>query len=61
MTASPGGSTGAGQVYACPLVHGTTSSTLRPHVYLGSGDHEHLIHLQHGAFLELDGLAGSTT
>ncbi len=44
-----------GQVYGMPVTWDSELEGLED-IYLESGDHRHLIHLRHGAFLELMGL-----
>ncbi len=51
----PGAVPALGQVYGMPVVWDDELNAT-PDIYLESGDHENLIHLEHGAFLELMGL-----
>ena len=48
----PGAVPALGQVYGMPVVWDDELNAT-PDIYLESGDHENLIHLEHGAFLEL--------
>ena len=43
-----------GQVYGLPVVWDETLGDMED-IYIESGDHEHLIHVDHGGFLELMG------
>lgn len=51
----PGAIPALGQVYGMPVIWDDELNDVQD-IYLESGDHEHLIHLEHGAFLELMGL-----
>ncbi|MFT5575990.1 MAG: Ala-tRNA(Pro) deacylase [Bermanella sp.] len=51
----PGAIPALGQVYGMPVIWDDELNDVQD-IYLESGDHEHLIHLNHGAFLELMGL-----
>ncbi|HCS28135.1 MAG TPA: aminoacyl-tRNA deacylase [Spongiibacteraceae bacterium] len=51
----PGAVPPLGQVYGMPVIWDDELNDVQD-IYLESGDHEHLIHLDHGAFLELMGL-----
>jgi len=44
-----------GQVYGLPVVWDETLGDMQD-IYIESGDHEHLIHVDNGAFMELMGL-----
>lgn len=50
----PGAVPALGQVYGIPVVWDESFREMQD-VYLEGGDHRHLIHLDHGAFLELLG------
>ena len=51
----PGAVPALGQVYGLPVVWDQCLADMKD-VYFESGDHESLIHLDHGAFMELMGL-----
>ena len=51
----PGAIPALGQVYGMPVIWDDELNDVQD-IYLEGGDHEHLIHLDHGAFLELMGL-----
>ncbi len=51
----PGAVPALGQVYGMPVIWDEELNDVQD-IYLEGGDHQHLIHLDHGAFLELMGL-----